>query len=190
MTDTPLPCSHLTCSPLAHHALSTKPLPDQTANTGWRASSKTSRCFVTWDVSQTSPVLALLARHPRRPNSGSRSSTASSSRSPSGTCHHSRGRCAPWPEGIDSGQESTSTETAAPTIHAPTLKIFIAWIVQEGLLPYQFDQSNAFYGNPMDVAGIVLMLPPGFDPHSDKLRPLHLPPLYGEMVKGVPGTPY
>ena len=80
-------------------------------------------------------------------------------------------------------------KTAAPTIHAPTLKIFIAWIVQEGLLPYQFDQSNAFYGNPMDVAGIILMLPPGFDPQSDKLRPLHLPPLYGEMVKGVPGIP-
>ena len=62
-------------------------------------------------------------------------------------------------------------------------------MVHMGLLPYQFDQTNAFYGNPMDIAGIVLMLPPGFDLYSDELRPLHLPPLYGEMVKGVPGIP-
>jgi hypothetical protein len=79
--------------------------------------------------------------------------------------------------------------TAAPVVHTPTLKVLIAWAVAKGLLLYQWDQGAAFYGNPMDRSGIIVKLPPGYDPHSGKLRPLHLPPLYAELAKALPGIP-
>jgi hypothetical protein len=79
--------------------------------------------------------------------------------------------------------------TAAPVIHAPALKMLLAWGVARGLIPYQWDQIAAFYGNKMDIEGVVVRLPVGFDPWADALRPLDLPPLYGELAKGVPGIP-
>jgi hypothetical protein len=41
----------------------------------------------------------------------------------------------------------------------------------------------------MDRKGIIVKLPPGYDPTSDVIRPLSLPPLYGELAKAVPGIP-
>ena len=79
--------------------------------------------------------------------------------------------------------------TAAPVVHTPALKVLLAWGVAMNLLPYQWDQTSAFYGNKMDVEGVIVRLPIGFDPWLDELRPLDLPPLYGEMAKGVPGIP-
>jgi hypothetical protein len=79
--------------------------------------------------------------------------------------------------------------TAAPVVHTATLKVLLAWAVAKGLLLYQFDQEAAFYGNKMDVEGVVVRLPDGFDPHSEELRPLHMPALYAELATGVPGIP-
>ena len=41
----------------------------------------------------------------------------------------------------------------------------------------------------MDRPGVIVRLPPGYDPWSDALRPLHLPPLYGELSAALPGIP-
>ena len=79
--------------------------------------------------------------------------------------------------------------TAAPVVHTPTLKMLLAWAVAKNLLLFQWDQSAAFYGNGMDRPGVIVRLPPGYDPHSDSLRPLHLPPLYGELGAALPGIP-
>jgi hypothetical protein len=79
--------------------------------------------------------------------------------------------------------------TAAPVIHTPVLKVLIAWAVAKGLKLYQWDQGAAFYGNPMDREGVIVQLPPGYDPDSRAIRPLHLPPLYGELAKALPGIP-
>ena len=80
-------------------------------------------------------------------------------------------------------------KTEAPVAANPTTKVTIAWGVAKGLLPYQFDQSFAFYTNKMDREGVHVKLPPGYDPEHDRLRPMHLPPLYGELAAGVPGIP-
>jgi hypothetical protein len=79
--------------------------------------------------------------------------------------------------------------TAAPVIHTPVLKVLIAWAVAKGLLLYQWDQGAAFYGNQMDRKGVIVQLPPGYDPDSSEIRPLHLPPLFGELAKALPGIP-
>ena len=79
--------------------------------------------------------------------------------------------------------------TAAPVVHTPTLKMLVAWAVAKGLLLFQWDQSAAFYGNKMDRPGVIVRLPPGFDPQSNALRPLHLPALYGELNAALPGIP-
>jgi hypothetical protein len=79
--------------------------------------------------------------------------------------------------------------TAAPVVATPTLKMVLAWAVAKGHLLYQWDQSHAFYGNKMDRTGIIVRLPPGYDPYSNALRPLHLPPLYGELAGALPGIP-
>ena len=77
-------------------------------------------------------------------------------------------------------------------IHTPSgkelaLKVLQAWGgAAKGLLFYQWDQEAALYGNLMDRTGVIVRLPAGCDPWSNELRPLHLPPLYGEMVRGVP----
>ena len=67
--------------------------------------------------------------------------------------------------------------------------MLVAWAVAKGLLLFQWDQSAAFYGNKMDRPGVIVRLPPGFDPTADVLRPLHLPPLYGELRAALPGIP-
>jgi hypothetical protein len=85
------------------------------------------------------------------------------------------------------GQHYDATD--APVVHTPTLKVLVAWAVAKGLLLYQWDQGSAFYGNPMDRKGVIVQLPPGFDPDSKAIRPLHLPPLYGELAKALPGIP-
>jgi hypothetical protein len=79
--------------------------------------------------------------------------------------------------------------TASPVVHTAVLKVVIAYAVLKGLLLYQFDQEAAFYGNGMDFKGIVVRLPSGFHPTKNEIRPLHLPPLYGEMAAAVPGIP-
>jgi hypothetical protein len=79
--------------------------------------------------------------------------------------------------------------TAAPVIHIPALKMLVAWAVAKGLLLYQWDVGAAFYGNKMDRAGVIVQLPPGYDPDSTDIRPLHLPPLYGELAGALPGIP-
>jgi hypothetical protein len=79
--------------------------------------------------------------------------------------------------------------TAAPVVHTPTLKVLVAYAVEKNLLLYQWDQEAAFYGNKMDREGVIVRLPPAFDPWSDELRPLNMPPLYAEMATGVPGIP-
>jgi hypothetical protein len=80
-------------------------------------------------------------------------------------------------------------KTAAPVIHTPALKMLIAHGVATGKYFFQFDQYSAFYGNTMDIKGVIVRLPAGFDPWSEEIRPLHLPPLYGELAAGVPGIP-
>jgi len=80
-------------------------------------------------------------------------------------------------------------ETAAPVVHVPALKMLIAWAVQLGLFLYQWDVGAAFYGNPMDRPGVIVQLPPGYDPYSNAIRPLHLPKLYGELAGALPGIP-
>jgi hypothetical protein len=80
-------------------------------------------------------------------------------------------------------------DTAAPVVHTPVIKVFVAWAVEMGLLLYQWDQGQAFYGNLMDRKGIMVQLPPGYDPWSTAIRPLHLPPLFGELAKALPGIP-
>jgi hypothetical protein len=80
-------------------------------------------------------------------------------------------------------------ETAAPVVHTPALKCVVAWGVQKGLMLFQWDVGAAFYGNKMDRAGVVVQLPPAYDPYSTDLRPLHLPPLYGELAGALPGIP-
>jgi hypothetical protein len=80
-------------------------------------------------------------------------------------------------------------KTAAPVIHTPALKMLIAHGVATGKHFFQFDQYSAFYGNKMDIEGVIVRLPDGFDPWSDEIRPFHLPPLYGELAAGVPGIP-
>jgi hypothetical protein len=79
--------------------------------------------------------------------------------------------------------------TAAPVVHTPALKMLLAWAVAKGLLLFQWDQGHAFYGNKMDRPGIIVRLPAGYDPDSAALRPLHLPPLYGELAAALPGIP-
>ena len=79
--------------------------------------------------------------------------------------------------------------TAAPVIHTPALKMLIAWGVAMGLLFFQWDVGAAFYGNRMDREGVIVQLPPGYDPSSTELRPLHMPPLYGELAGALPGIP-
>ena len=79
--------------------------------------------------------------------------------------------------------------TAAPVIHTPSLKVLVAWAVRKGLLVFQWDVGAAFYGNKMDRTGIIVQLPPGYDPDSTDLRPLHMPPLYGELAGALPGIP-
>jgi hypothetical protein len=79
--------------------------------------------------------------------------------------------------------------TDAPVIHTPALKVLLAWAVEKGLLLYQWDQGAAFYGNPMDRKGVIVQLPPGYDPDSKEIRPLHLPPLFGELARALPGIP-
>ena len=79
--------------------------------------------------------------------------------------------------------------TAAPVVHTPALKMLVAWAVAKNLQLFQWDQTAAFYGNEMDRKGVIVQLPPGFDPHSDVLRPLDAPPLYGELGKALPGIP-
>ena len=79
--------------------------------------------------------------------------------------------------------------TAAPVVHTAALKMLVAYAVAKGLLLFQFDEYCAFYGNKMDVKGVIVRLPDGFDPWSDDFRPLHLPPLYAELATGVPGIP-
>ena len=79
--------------------------------------------------------------------------------------------------------------TAAPVVHTAALKMAIAYAVVKGLLLYQFDQEAAFYGNEMDIKGVIVRLPAGFHPTKNEIRPLHLPPLYGELTAGVPGIP-
>ena len=79
--------------------------------------------------------------------------------------------------------------TAAPVVHTPTLKMMLAWGVQTGCKFYEHDETAAFYGNEMDVKGVVVQLCDGYDPHSDCIRPLHLPPLYGTLAAAVPGIP-
>lgn len=80
-------------------------------------------------------------------------------------------------------------ETAAPVVHTPALKCVVAWGVQKGLMLFQWDVGAAFYGNKMDRQGVIVQLPPGYDPYSTDLRPLHLPPLYGELAGALPGIP-
>lgn len=36
---------------------------------------------------------------------------------------------------------------------------------------------------------IIVQLPPGYDPDSRNIRSLDLPPLYGELLTGLPGIP-
>jgi hypothetical protein len=79
--------------------------------------------------------------------------------------------------------------TEAPVVHTPALKMLLAWAVARGLLLYSWDISGAFYDNTMDRVGVVVKLPLGYNPVKSKLRPLDLPPLYGELAKGVPGIP-
>jgi hypothetical protein len=78
--------------------------------------------------------------------------------------------------------------TAAPVVHTPGLKCVVGWAVAKAKL-FQADQNGAFYINEMDRKGIIVRLPPGFDPDSTDLRPLHLPALYAELAKSVPGIP-
>ena len=77
----------------------------------------------------------------------------------------------------------------APTVQMPAVKMFLDWAVQLGLMLFQFDQVAAFYGNPMDVEGVWVRLPPGFDPTSKRIRDLHAPPLFGVMAAALPGCP-
>ena len=79
--------------------------------------------------------------------------------------------------------------TSAPVVLTPALKILVAWGVERGLLPFEWDQYAAFYGNRMDRTGVIVRLAAGYDPYSENLRPLHLPPLYGELAGGLPGIP-
>ena len=79
--------------------------------------------------------------------------------------------------------------TAAPVAHTPAVKLLLAWAVAEGLLLFQWDEGHAFYTNNIDREGIIVKLPPGYDPYFPVLRPLCLPPQYGELAKGVPGIP-
>ena len=79
--------------------------------------------------------------------------------------------------------------TAAPVVHTPALKMLVAWAVAKGLLLFQWDVGAAFYGNKMDRTGVIVQLPPGYDPYSTAIRPLHLPPLYGELAGALPGIP-
>ena len=67
--------------------------------------------------------------------------------------------------------------------------MLVAWAVAKNLQLFQWDQTAAFYGNEMDRKGVIVQLPPGFDPCSDVLRPLDSPPLYGELGKALPGIP-
>ena len=80
-------------------------------------------------------------------------------------------------------------DTASPVVHTSTIKMLLAWGVQKGLLFFQADQESAFYSNPMDRKGVWVKLPPGYDHHSEELRPLDRPPLYGELAMAVPGIP-
>ena len=79
--------------------------------------------------------------------------------------------------------------TAAPVIHTPALKMLVAWAVARGLLLFQWDVTAAFYGNKMDRTGVIVKLTPGYDPFSADIRPLHMPPLYGELAGALPGIP-
>ena len=79
--------------------------------------------------------------------------------------------------------------TAAPVVHTPALKVLVAWAVHLGLLLFQWDVGAAFYGNKMDRPGVIVQLPPGYDPDSEELRPLDAPPLYGELADALPGIP-
>jgi hypothetical protein len=79
--------------------------------------------------------------------------------------------------------------TDAPVVHAPVVKVLLAWAVELGLLVYEWDVTSAFYGNEMDRVGVIVQLAPGYDPDTNVLRPLNLPPLYGELAKGLPGIP-
>ena len=79
--------------------------------------------------------------------------------------------------------------TSSPVVHTPVLKIILAWAVANGYLVFQWDQGHAFYGNQMDRSGIIVRCPAGYDPDSPALRPLHLPPLYGELAAALPGIP-
>jgi hypothetical protein len=71
----------------------------------------------------------------------------------------------------------------------PALKTLLACGVALGLHPFQFDETDAFYGNAVDIPGIIVRLPVGYHPTEDALRPLDAPPLYAELYKSIPGMP-
>jgi hypothetical protein len=70
--------------------------------------------------------------------------------------------------GIDFG------ETAAPVVHAPVVKMLLAYAVQKGLLIYSWDVESAFYLNKMDRPGVIVQLTAGYDPYSTDIRPFDL----------------
>lgn len=67
--------------------------------------------------------------------------------------------------------------------------MLIAYAVALGLLLFEGDAKEAFYGSVMDKEGVWVQLPIGFNPFSRELRDLAAPPLYVELAKGVPGIP-
>ena len=79
------------------------------------------------------------------------------------------------------------TDKWAPVTRPDVIKILIALAVQLGLVLSQADCENAFYGSEMDIEGVKVKLPAGYNPLSSTLRDLNAPPLFATLVRGVPG---
>lgn len=77
----------------------------------------------------------------------------------------------------------------SPTPRTEARYMLITYAVAVGLLLFEADAQEAFYGSIMDKKGVWVRLPPGFDPDSREIRDLSAPPLYAELAKGIPGIP-
>ena len=81
-------------------------------------------------------------------------------------------------------------DTFAPVVRLETLKMMLVRAVQLNLTPYAGDVPKAFYGEPVDVRGVNVAVPPGYPLQANgDLRPLHLPRLFAEVLRMLPGFP-
>ena len=78
-------------------------------------------------------------------------------------------------------------DTWAPVTRWETIKMMLAYAINTGLYLFQADCDHAFNGAKMDVAGVWVKLPRGYNQDSAELRDLNAPDQFATLAAGVPG---